>query len=610
MMTFTMPDLSATHLDARPQVRALYVTADVVTTLAFAWGVGWAVLGGLSLLTLSTAGDDSEMLSMALIAHEAGKWIHTSWIVTLVLSLLYRRRWPEGRLKVLLFLTLALAAMAVAVSFCAFLAFAGRTGDDYLLEVIWTGAVEVAMTYFAVTAITIQYLVRGEVELPLIALVTAFSVASAGSLSRGPSIVMTVASAVASGALAVLTYFVTDRSQLWFSLAAAAIATCITAGGLLERAHAHQGHGRPDLQSLRSILAWFGLGVAARSILPWESFQLPWACQILVAIGFFVSAAKNVPTMTLAVLRWFWIGAALFSVGSWSHLARWSTKAASSAEPGAMESLSFPISMALVVFALFLAHAAVLTRPFRVVLFLRKFGDKALNQAIRAALRTSIDGTVYHLVTLDDGHFSPRGGRGWPAGLGTALLAGALYFTYLVVSRLLETVEMPGAEGRVYTIDALRMELLLQSAFVAAGLAASAVLFRWMYRASKVSRGALTREEHLDEVARMVSGADATLPLLTLPRAVVLKSSHELWERAVLRLLATSHVVILDVSQRTQPIEWELRQVERLRTSRQVVVTRRSNSAAEWSAATAVLEYDSVEDLRTMLRKQLAAGDG
>lgn len=197
-------------------------------------------------------------------------------------------------------------------------------------------------------------------------------------------------------------------------------------------------------------------------------------------------------------------------------------------------------------------------RKKRLVLFLRKFRSSEATALIGATIKRRSSAAI-RLVTLDDGKFAPRG-----APVGTVV--GSLALTAFGAVIGLMSIRLVGAVyaedfGQFYwlpTVVAVACGFLIPSggvgflAFVTGLLGAH---FIWRTRRMKTQSGdevaAATRR-----LARLKSRARASDALA--PRACVVTSSDEVWREAVAAIADVADIIVIDVSELSAALEWEL----------------------------------------------------
>lgn len=225
-------------------------------------------------------------------------------------------------------------------------------------------------------------------------------------------------------------------------------------------------------------------------------------------------------------------------------------------------------------YLLALYAASVLAEPRKhVVLYLRRFRSVSGHELMGRAIDTGL-GRRYRVVTLDDASFRPIGvpktERRFSV-LSSPVMAagGVLLFVivmyYLVVRPLLKSAPgpIPPQLFRVYSIAF--GQSIWQSPLWPAISGFAFVVFtflmvhRWRVRRRARLRIRTTRD--LDRCTyRVVDLASwRRRPGLLAPQATVIKVVDELWQATVVRLLDHVDAVIVDVSELTENLLWEVR---------------------------------------------------
>lgn len=203
--------------------------------------------------------------------------------------------------------------------------------------------------------------------------------------------------------------------------------------------------------------------------------------------------------------------------------------------------------------------------PPMVVLFLRRFGKTELNQTLVRAVRRQRRGMPVRVVTLDDSDFTPMSGarnQMLVGAIGTAAaivpVAVATYFVYTNFSSLFGV-----AEARLYgqammiALAGLLLLVLLCS-LPSVGFLGFAFARSWVNRRIRImSNIDITRLTSL--LARGTAWQRSRL--LSAPKAMIATTSHALWRDAVMELMQAAETVILDISDLSENVEWELGQL-------------------------------------------------
>jgi len=221
----------------------------------------------------------------------------------------------------------------------------------------------------------------------------------------------------------------------------------------------------------------------------------------------------------------------------------------------------------------------------RLVLFLRKFGLTEATAAVTLAIAVSI-GRTWRLVTLDDSQTAPIGvARG-----GRRLSTATIVVTLLVVGASIWWLAGGGFENFVDNINVestgdtaaqgfadslgeaigkalvvgLIAGLVFASVVLLATVAGVGTLFglgtrRAVRRAEGSKSVVVTDERGVTAVTKKcIKGSQRVFG----PRLVVARCSDAVWRQAVTALAGASAVVLVDVSNPTENLLWELRTLD------------------------------------------------
>ena len=257
----------------------------------------------------------------------------------------------------------------------------------------------------------------------------------------------------------------------------------------------------------------------------------------------------------------------------------------------------------------------LLRRPRGVLLFLRRFGHDGASRVVTFAVEETL-GSRWRVVTLDDAEIVPLGvSRGasrltrlhgllWPALSALGRRVGMQLFPYTVLAMwavlaiqallvrddwrafledgradqymdafaaLIElrlpfyavAPTLPGLFAALGIVAALAF-LVLGATFVALLLAFpfAAVIFfiaeaTGAVRAAENARTAVVRSS--EDITSLTVGIEASRRRVFAPRLLVLRVAHDIWQPTVARLAEGATAVLLDVSEPTENVLWELR---------------------------------------------------
>lgn len=238
----------------------------------------------------------------------------------------------------------------------------------------------------------------------------------------------------------------------------------------------------------------------------------------------------------------------------------------------------------------------------RLVLYLRRFGFADSAEALTFAVGTAV-GNRWRVVTLDDAQLGAVGvkkgvrrtfrlGR-W---IGLLAIAGGLLWGYLWL-----TGEAPGEIFDKISSDIFEsgsgnfverflgaaaggcfLTLIIVLFAAAAGLIGLAfigllTLFTWgshraVRKAERVKAREILTEKQLEPAVRAAARLSRRL---FAPRLMVMRVATALWKRAVLDLAKASSVVLIDISDPTPNLVWEVETLRDATRSRWLLVGRR-----------------------------------
>jgi hypothetical protein len=214
----------------------------------------------------------------------------------------------------------------------------------------------------------------------------------------------------------------------------------------------------------------------------------------------------------------------------------------------------------------------------RLVLFLRKFGFVGATQAVTFAVVKAL-GRSWRLVTLDDAEVAPVGTRRrarWLSiviGLvGLGIVAYALSWVFGdglqellggVAKNAMKGATWQDALGRVFGAFVMAIvvgAIALVAILVPAGFAGAVAIFAWssygaIRRAESAKTVPIATEAQLEQTALAI--AERSRRIIG-PRLVVAKVASSIWQPTVRRLACVSSAVIIDISEPTDSLLWEI----------------------------------------------------
>lgn len=219
-------------------------------------------------------------------------------------------------------------------------------------------------------------------------------------------------------------------------------------------------------------------------------------------------------------------------------------------------------------------------RNLRLGLFLRRFGFAAATEALTFAIATAV-GRTWRLVTLDDMQVAPLGvaprtrrllrALAW-TGLSVILLAvvwifgGGLdrYITRAIEESLpkhpTDFKELIGGLFGAFIVGIFVGAIVLALITVLIAFFGATMTFSWASLAA--ARGSERHKAAEIRTAREVETTTESVRLrsrrILAARLVVLRVAPEVWRMAVRHLAAVASVIIIDVSEPTESLLWEI----------------------------------------------------
>lgn len=239
-----------------------------------------------------------------------------------------------------------------------------------------------------------------------------------------------------------------------------------------------------------------------------------------------------------------------------------------------------------------------------VVLYLRRFGRST--NAIDPHYRKGLGGNI-RLVTLEDARFRPYGisPREWRIAIGAPLFS-ILFLVGLsgwAVRSLLGNLDEDNEGSWIsYAFFLGYWTWMFTSVILAFSF------YQWYLKHTKIIR--IDNKNGLGRMASSVCWMSSALlkPTVLMRRSTVVRVTDEFWRDAVVELTASTQVVIVDVSDPTDNVRWELAMLAKTQTP---FITIAEASCASNSAALATpLLYDlhavdGIEAFRSLLLSRL-----
>lgn len=257
--------------------------------------------------------------------------------------------------------------------------------------------------------------------------------------------------------------------------------------------------------------------------------------------------------------------------------------------------ISFLVALTLLPFALTYFGLVLLEGRRICVVYLRRFGLNV--HVIGPKYRRGLNRNI-RLITLDDGKFRPVQAPAidvWFSRLMPAIVLGLV-----IVGGVVLIGRGPMSEGN----DATRIGVLLAMMFTT-GLAffILTVFLLHGHRMQKESRILVNAPDDLAEVVAIARNTSAwwTRPALFGRQAMVISVSDELWQLAVQSVARNANAVLVDVSDRSAHVDWELNFLQAENIPH--VLIAEQPEAFHGSAIKA--GDDSARDLRNVSRSEL-----
>lgn len=208
------------------------------------------------------------------------------------------------------------------------------------------------------------------------------------------------------------------------------------------------------------------------------------------------------------------------------------------------------------------------------ILFLRRFGNEALNDAVRDLVQSHLR-RRFRLITLDDSAFAPVGPR-WTGLLVSLIPPGFILLTIALSYAGFATVAQSELEDETPFGSALA---LIQVGIIALGVLAfftCLLLVVAAVRAHFTSRRtvdspracakAYRRLQRLKKFTRRIS--------IAAPMATVITTTDDQWQATIKSVAPLCKVVLLDLSRPSESIAWELESISGLGSNVVLLIKR------------------------------------
>ena len=243
----------------------------------------------------------------------------------------------------------------------------------------------------------------------------------------------------------------------------------------------------------------------------------------------------------------------------------------------------------------------------RLVLFLRRFGFVDSSEALTFAVGTAV-GRRWRVVSLDDSQLAPVGVKEgvrrsfrWGRWLGPLLIAGAIFWGYQWYTsgepeRLADEAfhqVLDNAQGNVLqnclgavvaAVGAMMLAIVffLGMVLVIVAFLTGATLFTWASHRSvrKAEQAKALSILAVADIAPATRRIERRSRRLFAPRLMVVRVAGEHWKEAVRALSASASAVLIDISEPTESLLWEVETLYELAGLRKVFVGRRDRLEA------------------------------
>jgi len=394
-----------------------------------------------------------------------------------------------------------------------------------------------------------------------------------------------------------------DEEQIFYMLSelvfyGCALAALVAIVRVLLRRQIRWSVAVPLLAS--AVAAWLALDV---SMPKGEELFLEWAVLVLLMIALLRAAFAAVapPDRGAATARFGFIGACAMFVLAW----KWIPLARDGV--GAHDTLD-PYTVIVAVLLYVDAFVAWLAGgpPAGLVVFLRRFGKTELNRALARAARRRRGTKRFRMITLDDRDFTPLSGGRSALSITAAALIPLTAFAFVVMNASSNAV----AELALYELaERVARTLLLIGAAVC--LVPTILILGWAFwRSWAKRRQSVTSTTQIDRlISSLTKKTTWWLRARTLsnPRAVVVTTAHELWQQTVLALMRAADVVVIDLSEVSENVQWELDRLREEFPSKAVILLP-TTSPPPGSSNMRIVPYHSFAELEKLQISPLAGG--
>ena len=237
-----------------------------------------------------------------------------------------------------------------------------------------------------------------------------------------------------------------------------------------------------------------------------------------------------------------------------------------------------------------------------VVLYLRRFGRTASSRVVTSALESGLSAR-HRVIALDDAVFPALEVPPWERRLsryGPPVAAAVILAIFVLIVRgLRQQGDYLWLGLSVATVPMLAASLwCLLTVFL--------LLIVHRARIRRLARGRITSDADLGRCARRIVelGGWRRAPAIMAPQATVVRVDDSMWQRTVSVLATSAGAVLVDLSEPTANIAWEIETAQRTAPGRVVLVGDR-DAVRRWAVThDGALDRDLVERLSTLLEEQ------
>lgn len=223
--------------------------------------------------------------------------------------------------------------------------------------------------------------------------------------------------------------------------------------------------------------------------------------------------------------------------------------------------------------------------PKLTILYLRRFRLTSAQAVVTAALEKGLS-KRYRVITLDDASFPAmevpliykRLSR-----YGGPFLWLMFIVIIIVILTMLEMQSNPTFTGWIPAMGYIAIMMIIGPILVSLSviiviLMVALLLQRWRVR--KRAKVTVQSNDDVDKVKATIANLGCWYMRSTLlaPRATIVTVIDDLWQKVVVTLVNSSHVVLVDISNSTENLQWELALLEKYSFQNTVFVANREST--------------------------------